>query len=154
MPWCVCCQVGLKAQKAGPSNHMVSTDSSQQREVNCLAESKSRQRSTSVPQMPLPMQNSCRALFAPSLSDAFRGYPYTWTLSLVTQTGGRYLWNKWEPVWPTGIYAPDLGVLNFIKQKLLGIKAQINTIIVVDFNSLFSQIGHPGKKESTKKFHN
>jgi hypothetical protein len=49
-------------------------------------------------------------------------------------------------------YTPNIGVLNFIKQKLLDRKGQrgTNTLIMCDFNIPLSSIDHPDKKKMNK----
>jgi hypothetical protein len=50
------------------------------------------------------------------------------------------------------LYAPNVSVPNCIKHTLKELKAHIdsNAVVVGDFNTLVSLIGHPSKK-STKK---
>jgi exonuclease III len=51
-------------------------------------------------------------------------------------------------------YTPNIGVLNFIKQKLLDRKGQrgTNTLIMCDFNIPLSSIDHPEKKNEQMNF--
>ena len=46
------------------------------------------------------------------------------------------------------IYAPNIGAPQYIRQMLIAINGEMdsNTIIVGDFNTPFTPIGHPDKK--------